>query len=226
MDKRLNLHMLKNKLLILFICFGISMLAQTAQPTQSQKEKFMQISGVIVENDSLKPIPFVSILIKGTNHGTVSDYYGFFTIVAKPGDELQFFSVSHKNATYRLSDTLSQKHYAIIQVLRKDTIELESVSVYPWPSKEDMKRALLNLDLTDTDYERAAKNMDNEDIRASIKGQSMDAASNYRIKMQQEYTKLYTAGQAPSISLLNPLAWSQFIDAWRKGKFKQQSPKK
>jgi len=194
-------------------------------PTSVIPDKYLQISGVVVENDSLKPIPFVSIMIKGTKHGTVSDYYGFFTIVAKPGDELQFFSVTHKNATYPLPDTLKGKHYSIIRVLTRDTVELPAVAVYPWPSKEDFKKAILNLDLSDTDLERAAKNMDNEDVRASINGMTMDAASNYRVRMQQQYTKLYTAGQYPSISLLNPIAWAQFIDAWRKGKFKTQPAK-
>ncbi|MBS1637071.1 MAG: carboxypeptidase-like regulatory domain-containing protein [Bacteroidetes bacterium] len=213
---------------MIFMFLGFCSMAQNKDQQQPSviPDKFIQISGVVVENDSLKPVPFVSIMVKGTKHGTVSDYYGFFTIVASPGDELQFFSVTHKNATYQLPDTLTGKHYSIIRVLTRDTVELAQVSVFPWPSKEDFKRAILNLDLTDTDLDRAAKNMDNEDLRASMNGLSMDAASNYRMKMQQQYTKLYQAGQYPSISLLNPIAWAQFIDAWRKGKFKQQTPKK
>jgi hypothetical protein len=42
--------------------------------------------------------------------------------------------------------------------------------------------------------------------------------------MQQQYTRLYSAGQGSnnlmSNNLLNPVAWAQFIDAWRKGKLK------
>jgi len=119
-----------------------------------------------------------------------------------------------------LADTLTGKHYSIIQILTKDTVQLPTVNVFPWPSKEQFKRAILNLDLSDTDIERAYKNMDNEDVRESIKGGSMDAAANYRVRMQQQYTRLYQAGQYPSVSLLNPVAWAKFIDAWRKGKLK------
>ena len=128
--------------------------------------------------------------------------------------------MNHKSKAYTLADTLTGKHYSIIQILTKDTIQLEQVNVFPWPSKEQFKRAILNLDLSDSDIERAYKNMDNEDVRASIKGGSMDAAANYRVRMQQQYTRLYQAGQYPSVSLLNPVAWAQFIDAWRKGKLK------
>ena len=211
------------KQLLFYILIFIS-LKQYSQTTTTNTQnvvpdKYIQISGVVLD-DSLQPLPFVSIMLKGTRSGTVSDFYGFFTVVAKAGDEMQFFSINHKSKSYNLSDTLTGRHYSIIQILTKDTIQLAAVNVFPWPSKEQFKRAILNLDLSDTDIERAYKNMDNEDVRASIKGGSMDAAANYRFMMQQQYTKLYQAGQYPSISLLNPVAWAQFIDAWRKGKLK------
>ncbi|MDF2447926.1 MAG: hypothetical protein K0R26_430 [Bacteroidota bacterium] len=202
-------------ILLFFLISSLSF----AQEKSATPEKYMQISGVVLD-DSLQPLPFVSIMLKGTRSGTVSDFYGFFTIVARPGDEMQFFSVNHKSKSYNLADTLTGKHYSIIQILTKDTIQLEQVNVFPWPSKEQFKRAILNLDLSDSDIERAYKNMDNEDVRASIKGGTMDAAANYRVRMQQQYTRLYQVGQYPSVSLLNPVAWAQFIDAWRKGKLK------
>ncbi len=215
---------MKHYLLIFALFFSATIWSQApTQPktyTNGMPDKYLQISGVVLD-DSLQPLPFVSIMLKDTRHGTVSDYYGFFTLVARPGDEIQFFSVNHKTKSYNLSDTLSGKHYSVIQILTKDTIQLAQVNVFPWPSKEQFKRAILNLDLSDTDIERAYKNMDNEDVRASIKGGSMDAAANYRIRMQQQYTRLYQAGgQLPSNNLLNPVAWAQFIDAWRKGKLK------
>ena len=210
---------MKKLLTLLIVMFSITINAQTKIDNNSMPDKYIQISGVVL-NDSLQPLPFVSIMVNGTRHGTVSDYYGFFTIVAKAGDEMNFFSVNHKKSSYKLADTLTGRHYSIIQILTQDTFLLEQVNVYPWPSKEQFKRAILNLDLTDTDIERAYKNMDNEDVRASIKGGTMDAASNYRVRMQQQYTRLYQAGQYPSVNLLNPVAWAKFIDAWRKGKLK------
>jgi hypothetical protein len=207
---------LKHIILFFLIACTSSLFAQNPA---SVNDKYLQVSGVVLD-DSLQPIPFVSVMLKGTRSGTVSDFYGFFTIVARPGDEMQFFSINHKAKAYNLSDTLTGKHYSIIQILTKDTIQLQTVNVFPWPSKEQFKRAILNLDLSDTDIERAYKNMNNEDIRASIVGGKMDASANYKMRMQQQYTKLYTAGQFPSVNLLNPVAWAQFIDAWRKGKLK------
>jgi len=209
-------------LISLFLSFAINiMFAQQKQ----KEEKFIQISGVVVDADSLKPVPFVSILIKGTKRGTITDYYGFFTLVASPGDELQFFSLNHKNGVYKLDDTLQQTHYYIIHSLVKDTIQLPSVSVYPWPTKEEFKKAFLNLDLSDTDYDRAAKNLDRKELSYNERNYTMDAQANYQYAMQQQLTKMYSLGQYPTINLLNPIAWAQFIEAWRKGKFKNNNKK-
>ncbi len=210
---------MKYVLYILILLSSTSVFSQMKTDKDGNPEKYIQISGVVLD-DSLQPLPFVSIMIKDTRHGSVSDFYGFFTLVARPGDEIQFFSVNHKSKSYDLSDSLTGRHYSIIQILTKDTFNLPEVTVYSFPSKEQFKRAILNLDLSDSDIERAYKNMDNEDVRESIKGTSMDAASNYKFRMQQQYTKMYQAGQYPSVSLLNPVAWAQFIDAWRKGKLK------
>ena len=209
-------------LISLFLSFAINVMF--AQQTQKE-EKFIQISGVVVDADSLKPVPFVSVLIKGTKRGTITDYYGFFTLVASPGDELQFFSLNHKNGVYKLDDTLQQTHYYIIHSLVKDTIQLPSVSVYPWPTKEEFKRAFLNLDLSDTDYDRAAKNLDRKELSYNERNYTMDAQANYQYAMQQQLTKMYSLGQYPTINLLNPIAWAQFIEAWRKGKFKNNNKK-
>lgn len=213
--------------LLLASLFGFSQKTTTATstPTTTAKENFIQVSGVVV-GDSLYGIPFANVMIKGTKRGTATDYYGFFTIVAQPGDELQFFALTHKGATYKLDDTLSLKHYFIIQRLLRDTIQLSSVDVYPWPSKEEFKQAFLNLDLSQTDYERATKNLNKEDLTYAERNLKMDSQANYRYAMQQYLTKIYTAGQYPTISLLNPVAWAQFIDAWRKGVYKSNNKKK
>jgi hypothetical protein len=50
----------------------------------------------------------------------------------------------------------------------------------------------------------------------------MDGSLNYKYAMQQWQSKLYYAGQAPPISILNPIAWAQFIRAWKNGEFKKK----
>src|ERR1041385_891598 len=98
-----------------------------------QEHQLVQFSGVVLDQDSLTPIPYVSIIVKGTKRGAITDFYGFFSMVLNPGDELEFYSLTHKSRTYKLPDTLKQKYFYAIQVLAKDTIQLPMVEVYPWP---------------------------------------------------------------------------------------------
>ncbi|MEO6305913.1 MAG: carboxypeptidase-like regulatory domain-containing protein [Bacteroidia bacterium] len=211
----------------LFLLFFLSFNGLKAQTvtTKSDNRTLIQFSGVVLDQDSLTPIPFVSILIKGTGRGTICNFQGFFSLIVNAGDELEFHSVSHKFRSYKIADTLTQKYYYAIQILTKDTIQLTEVDVYPWPSKEDFKRAFLALDLSDTDMDRANKNLEKEALTYLERNQSASASENYKYVMQAYYTKVYTTGQAPSMTLLNPVAWAQFIDAWRKGKFSNKKKK-
>jgi hypothetical protein len=197
-----------------------------SQNNQGKDQPLIQFSGVVLDQDSLTQIPFVSIIVKGTRRGTVSDYLGFFSVVVSPGDELEFYSITHKNRTYKIADTLKMKYYYAIQVLTKDTIELPPVEIYPWPTKDDFKRAFLALNLNDSDAERADQNLQREALTYLERTQTASPTENYKYMMQNYYTKIYTAGQQPSISLLNPLKWAEFIDAWRKGKFSNSKAKK
>jgi hypothetical protein len=219
--------MLKSRIRLIILLFcGAGLLGAQNTPAQADKKPLIQFSGIILDQDSLTALPYVSVLIKGTKRGAVSDYLGFFSLVLSPGDELEFYSVTHKNRTYKVADTLRLKYYFAIQVLTKDTIQLPPVEIYPWPSKDDFKRAFLALNLNETDAERADQNLKSESLTYLERNQSASATENYKYVMQNYYTKIYTAGQQPSISLLNPLKWAEFIDAWRKGKFSNKSQRK
>lgn len=201
--------------LFLFHFNGIS---QTLSP-QADKDHLVQFAGVVLDQDSLFPIPFVSVIVKGTKRGTISDVYGFFSLVITAGDEVEFSSLTHKSRTYKIPDTTSVKYFYAIQVLTKDTFQLPVVDVYPWPSKEDFRRAFLALNLNETDAERADRNLTREELSYLERTQGANASENYKYVMQAYYTKIYTTGQAPVNNLMNPIAWADFISAWRKGKF-------
>lgn len=61
------------------------------------------INGVVTD-DKKQLLPNVSVLIKGTNNGTVTDNNGKFTINASKGDVLEFSSVGYKVTTYTVGD--------------------------------------------------------------------------------------------------------------------------
>ena len=212
------------KILTLFFLISYSFISQTN--SSLSKSHLIQISGVVLDQDSGSRIPYVSILVKGTKKYYMSDQRGFFSLVAYPNDEIEFHSISHKNRTYKINDTLNQKYYSIIQLLAKDTILLQEIEIYPWPSKEEFKHAFLALNLNSTDIDRAENNLQRDELSYLERNQTASSSENYKYVMQAYYTKIYSVGQQPMNNLLNPIKWAQFIDAWRKGKFKSKTSQK
>jgi hypothetical protein len=186
------------------------------------QRKPIQFSGVIVTGDSLKPVPFATIMVKNTTHGTVADYYGFFSFVAQEGDVITFDAIGHQESTFTIPDTLDENRYSIIQMMFTDTIRLRETVIYSWPTREQFKQAFLNLDVPDDDLIRAQRNLELEKVQRQYASVTSDAGNNYNYTMRQQSTKLYYAGQAPPLTLMNPVAWSKFIRAWKNGDFKKK----
>jgi CarboxypepD_reg-like domain len=185
-------------------------------PTPVKHTQLIQLSGVIVDRDSVQPVPFVAILIKRSVGGTIADANGYFSLIVVPGDTLLFQALGYKSNSYIVSDTLSTDKYSLIHLMTRDTSNLKPFVVYSWPSKEAFKSAFLKLDLPDNDLVRAKKNM----VIAARKARYSDSRSpgtNYLQTVQQENDKLYYAGQYPPNNLLNPLAWAKFLQAWKDG---------
>ncbi len=193
------------------------------QENGTKKNNLIQFSGVVVEGDSLNPVPYTSIIVKNAHRGTISDYFGYYSFVAAKGDTIEFSAIGFGSAQYVIPDTLSSTIYSLIQVLRRDTIYLKTAEVFPWPSKEEFKQAFLNLDIKDDDIARASRNMERADVKEQMIGMAMDASLNYKYSTQQYQSRLYYAGQYPPNNLLNPIAWAKFIKAWKNGDFKKKN---
>jgi hypothetical protein len=201
-----------------FICEN----AQAQKKTAATDNNLIQFSGVIVEGDSLRPVPYTSIMIRNSYRGTVSDYFGYFSFVAQKKDTIEFSAIGYRDAIFVIPDTLTTNKYSLIQVLATDTVYLSTAVVYPWPSKEQFKQAFLQLNIPDDEMARAQKNMERSDMKERMVGVSGDGSLNYKYSMQQYQSKLYYAGQYPPNNLLNPIAWSKFIKAWKNGDFKNK----
>lgn len=217
---------MKRIIYILLLTFFIPLFTYSQKrPTNLQdgKHDLVQFSGVVVEGDSLKPIPYTSIIVQNGYRGTVSDYFGYYSFVAQEGDTIEFSAIGFNSAFFIIPDTLTNNKYSLIQVLKIDTVRLAITDVYPWPTKEQFKKAFLALNLPEDDMMRADRNMARADIKERMTGMAMDASLNQKYTMQQYQSKLYYAGQLPPNNLLNPIAWAKFIKAWKNGDFKKKN---
>lgn len=191
--------------------------------TRGKSRRVIQLSGIVLTSDSLKPLPYATVMIKATRRGTSTDYYGFFSIPVRELDTLVFSSVGYKRAYYVIPDTLEESKYSAIQMLTRDTIHLDETVIYPWPTREQFRHAFIHTEVPDDDYDRAMKNLARAEMKERLAKMPMGAAANYRHYVNQHSQQLYYAGQQPPMHIFNPFAWAQFIKAWREGRFRRDS---
>ena len=206
----------KGSLLLTLFFFSLCSFAQ------EENKDLIQFSGVVVTRDSLAPVPFATILVKNTSRGTTSDYYGYFSFVAKKNDTLIFSSIGFKDSEFIVPDDLEGNHYSLIHSMLQDTIHLDEVEIYPWPTPEQFKDAFLALNIPDDDLEIARKNLNSDLLAERAKEMPMGGSLNFKWQNQQRANQLYYAGQYRPNNLFNPIAWAQFIKAWKRGDFKRK----
>lgn len=216
-----------NAVLKYFLTFSFAFSLQTGFSQKDSTDnwinlKIVQFSGVIVTADSLKPVPFVNIYDKTTGRGTVSDYFGFFSFVAFKGDTILFSSLGYKKSYFIIPDSLSENRYSMIQMMQNDTIVLQQMFVYPWPSREQFKQAFISLEIPDDYLAKAERNMQIAELKAAAYGMPNDGSMSYKQVLAYEQYKLYHAGQLPTTNLFNPIAWYKFVEAWKRGDFKKK----
>lgn len=203
------------------IVFGLFALA-TAAHAQDVEPKVLQFSGVVVTGDSLNPVQFATVYRERDQRGTITDSYGFFSIPAYAGDTIRFSCIGYMGGRYIIPDSLDNDRYNIVQVMGRDTVLLNTTFIYPWPTKERFKEEFLALDMPDSKEDLARRNLEAAMMYDRMVEMGMDGTENYRYAMQQEARRVSYVGMYPTISLLNPIAWAQFIQAWKTGAFKKQ----
>lgn len=204
---------------LLFIGSILFSLAGFAQPDKVENDKpFIQMSGIII-SDSLYRIPFVTVGDLNTNRGVIADYYGYFAIVVHPGDSLVFSSLGYKKKFYVVPDSVPADGFSLVQMLHEDTITVDPVDVYPWPSREQFANYFVNMEVDDDDLVRARQRLTPQELAFVGSLLSSDGASSYSAYRTQFNQEMYARGQSPVNNLLSPAAWSKFIKGIGTGKY-------
>lgn len=200
---------------VFFFFLGLS--SSFAQPDDAD---LIQFSGVVITGDSLNPVPFTNVIIEQSGRGTMTDYYGYFSFVAQKGDSVLFSAVGYKRNRFIIPDSLTENKYSLIQIMYSDTVQLQETVIYPWPTREQFKEAFLAMKIPETDYDRAQRNLYQADMIARMDAAMPSGGETYKYAMQEYQQQIYYAGQAPPMNVFNPVAWGQFIQAWKRGDFK------
>ena len=189
---------------------------------ETYKDSVVQLYGVVMSADSLQGLPSVSIVVKGRNQGTMTNDQGVFSIVVLKGDELEFTSVGYKPKLVTIPKNLDGNQQSMIQLMVQDTVYLAATIIKKYPTRQEFERDFANVKVPDDQQEIARQNLSEANRRALLAiypADGREATNNY---FKQNQRKYYFAGQLPPQNIFNPLAWAEFIKAWKRGDFKNQ----
>lgn len=206
------------------VCINTQLKAQNAKV-----DHIIQFSGkVVTKNDQNKvtALPYTNVYIKNSSRGTSSEIDGFFSIVARTGDTIIFSQIGFETVEYVIPDSLTDNLYYWIQIMTQDDVLLPEAVIRPYPSREFFKIELLALDVSEElekTYEEYLSDELLEEMRYNLPVDGSEAVNLYLRQTVNDYK--YT-GQIKPQNVFNPLAWKQFIDAWKRGDFKSKKKKK
>ena len=212
------------KKIILYTGLLFLILPQTAKAQfETSRDSVVQLYGVIMTADSLVGIPAVSVVVKGQNRGTISNNQGVFSIVVLKGDQVEFTHVTYKTKTVSIPKSLEGNQYSIVQLMVIDTVYLPATILKPRPTADQFARDFANTKVPDDDIEIARQNTSEAKRRVLLRTVPGDGGEATRIQMNKIANRAVYQGQTPPQNIFNPAAWADFIQAWKRGDFKNKN---
>jgi hypothetical protein len=189
---------------------------------ETSRDSVVQLYGVIMTADSLVGIPGVSVMVKGQNRGTVSNSQGVFSIVVLKGDEVEFTHVTYKPKTITVPRNIPGNQYSVVQLMVIDTVYLPPTIIRPRPTPEQVARDFVNNKVPDDDIEIARQNTSAAKRRILLQTTPADGGEVSRAQFNKVASRAVYNGQMPPQNIFNPAAWAEFIQAWKRGDFKNK----
>jgi hypothetical protein len=211
-------------LFLLIIGFALSSKTAFAQTTTPDiyQDSVIQLYGVIMTADSLKAIPFASVLVNKKGRGTITNNQGVFSIAVNKGESITFSCIGFKNRTILIPEKLEGNQYSVIQLMVNDTNFLPATILRPRPTRAQFERDFVNAKIDDELYETARKNTSASQKRIILSSLPFDGKEAVGASLNQQASKYYYSGQLPPMNILNPSAWKSFINAWKRGDYKSR----
>ena len=214
--------LLMKKFVLYFIIASLILPIAARAQFESFKDSVVQLYGIVMTADSLKGLELVSVVIKGQNRGTITNYKGVFSIVVLKGDQIEFTSIGYKPKNISIPANLDGNQYSVIQLMVTDTIYLAATIIKARPTRAQFERDFLNTDMPDDYITIARKNNNEVTRRILVANLPTDGRESSNRFLRQASNKMYYAGQAAPMNILNPFAWAEFIKAWKRGDYKSK----
>lgn len=187
-----------------------------------QKKRVIQLSGVVLEEDSVSgvPLPGVHIYVPKAGRGTTTNGMGFFSMPVLVGDEIVISAVGYDRQSVTAAADWPE-YQTIIVTMVQDTTFLQEVTIVPFPTEEVFKQAVLamNAPLDDSGIDK--RNFNEELFALMVKTTPMDGYQNQRYYLDQWANSANSRFQPVTNPFLNVFNWAKFFSSLKQSKKKK-----
>jgi hypothetical protein len=186
-----------------------------------QKKRVIQLSGFVLEEDSVsgRPIPGVHVYVPKAGRGTTTNGMGFFSMPVLENDEIIISAVGYNRQHFTVPAN-SKEYETIVVTMVQDTTFLQEVTIMSFPTEEVFKQAVLALNVP-MDNGVDGRNFNEELMALMLKTTPMDGYSNQRYYLDQWAQSANNRFQPVTNPFLNPFNWAKFISQMKKDKQKK-----
>ncbi|TPE43886.1 carboxypeptidase-like regulatory domain-containing protein [Pontibacter mangrovi] len=188
------------------------------QAEAQSKQRVVQLSGFVATGDSLYGVAGAGVYVPGTNRGTYTNEFGYFSLPVLAGDSVLFDALGFKAQYLIIPKNYSSQSYSIIMQMQEEPTELPTVDVFPWPTERDFKEAVANVKLPDKGNAILTKNLDPRRLEELARITPMSGTQNFRFWQEQQVQHQQNRIMAPTV---NMMAIPGLLRSLLNGDFKQ-----
>lgn len=209
-----------NKAIYTIILLLLAVHVVNGQITES--ERYIQVSGIITD-ESNRLVSGAAIISKRLKRGSVSERSGIYSITSTPGDTIFFRAIGYKRYHTVIPLTYSERHATVDIRLEFDTVQIDGVNILPWRTYSEFIRDVTQEKPVDPIIENMNENLASIYVALQYEtGLKVSPEAGYKYVMEQNFNAMSTKNQFPVNNLMNPWAWSKFIQGMKNGLLKNQ----
>lgn len=191
---------------------------------QVQKKRVIQLSGVVLEEDSAsnnsRPLSGVHVYVPKAGRGTTTNNMGFFSMPVLELDEIVVSIVGFEKQHFTVPEN-SPEYQTIVVTMQMDTTYLKEIVIVPFPTEEVFKQAVLAMNMPLDNNGIDKRNFNQELMALMLKTTPMDGYQNQRYYLDQWAGSANNRFQPVSNPFLNPFNWAKFFSSLKKDKKKK-----
>ena len=220
LGEHLHLLLSMKKVYVLAIA-AILILGALSNVSAQQKKRVIQLSGVVLEEDTVsgRPLPGVHVYVPKAGRGTTTNGMGFFSMPVLENDEIIISAVGYNRQTFTVPAN-SKEYETIVVTMVQDTTFLQTVTIMSFPTEEVFKQAVLALNIP-MDNSIDQRNFNEELMALMLKTAPMDGYSNRRYYLDQWAQSANNRFQPVTNPFLNVFNWAKFFSQMKKDKQKK-----